>query len=56
MSSFSKSNNIDITTQNRLSVNSLSPTPNTKQYLQYCYGVSCDNIDEKKMRKTKESR
>lgn len=29
MSSFSKSDNIDITPQNRLSVNSLSPTPNT---------------------------
>tara|TARA_Y100000389_G_scaffold117416_1_gene114640 strand:- start:279 stop:566 length:288 start_codon:yes stop_codon:yes gene_type:complete len=48
MSSFSKSDNIDITPQNRLSVNSLSPTPNTKQYLQHCYGVSWDKIDENK--------
>ena len=51
MSSFSKSDNIDITPQNRLSVNSLSPTPNTKQYLQYCYGVSWDKIDENKNEK-----
>ena len=51
MSSFSKYDNIDITPQNRLSVNSLSPTPNTKQYLQYCYWVSWDKIDENKNEK-----
>ena len=42
MSSLSRSDNINIIPQCRLSVNSLSPTPKTKEYLQDCYGVSWD--------------
>lgn len=42
MSFLSRSDNINITPQFRLSINSLSPTPKTKEYLQNCYGVSWD--------------
>ena len=42
MSSLPKSNNIYISQRDRLSVNSLSPSPNTKEYLHDCYGVSWD--------------
>jgi len=47
MSSFSNSDNIYIP-RSRLSINSLSPTPNTATYLKDCYGVSWDKNKSKK--------
>jgi len=47
MSSLSKSNNIYISHRDRLSINSLSPSPNTKEYLHDCYGVSWDKDKDK---------
>lgn len=47
MSSLPKSNNIYISNRHRLSVNSLSPSPNTKEYLHDCYGVSWDKDKDK---------
>lgn len=47
MSSLSRSDNINIIHQSRLSINSLSPTPKTKEYLQDCYGVSWDKNKNK---------
>jgi hypothetical protein len=55
MSSISRSDNINIIPQCRLSVNSLSPTPKTKEYLQDCYGVSWDKKDDKNKDKQRES-
>tara|TARA_Y100000389_G_scaffold24256_1_gene20919 strand:- start:1089 stop:1364 length:276 start_codon:yes stop_codon:yes gene_type:complete len=47
MSSLQKSNNIYISHRDRLSVNSLSPSPSTKEYLHDCYGVSWDKDNKR---------
>ena len=51
--SSSSTSNIYVLPSGRLSINSLSPTPNTKEYLHDCYGVSWDkNKNEDKERES----